>query len=484
MKVLFILKNENFLAPLGLCIISAIARREGHETYLCETHQDDPLDSVSRIRPDVVAYSSLTGEAKHYLRINERIKKAFPGIFTVMGGHHPTFFPEVLPESTLDAICRGEGEGAFSDLLGALSSGKDPRGIPNIVVRDGPADCALRPLVPDLDALPPPDYALLYDHTPMGSYPLKNVIASRGCPYNCTYCFNTRWNAMYKGLGRYVRRYSVEYVIRDIERIKARWPLSCVKFYDDIFVYRADEWLEEFSRKYRARVGIPFFILTRCDLLTEEMVKLLKHAGCRTISMSIEAGNPRIREEMLNRKMTNEQIVRAHRLCRKYGIYTFTNCIIGLPGTPFSADLESLDLSLECRVDWGEFLQFHPYPGTTLGDRTIAMGMYTPDYESMHTSYQFISPLNCFTDEEKRMQRNLALLGSVALVVPGLRSFIVNRLFRMKPNRFFTFLYFLAKQYALRRKIYVTRTSLWNSVRIFLRSLRQDIFRHTEDREG
>ena len=158
--------------------------------------------------------------------------------------------------------------------------------------------------------------------------------------------------------------------------------------------------------------------------------------------------------------------------------------IIGLPGTPFSADLESLDLSLECRVDWGEFLQFHPYPGTTLGDRTIAMGMYTPDYESMHTSYQFISPLNCFTDEEKRMQRNLALLGSVALVVPGLRSFIVNRLFRMKPNRFFTFLYFLAKQYALRRKIYVTRTSLWNSVRIFLRSLRQDIFRHTEDREG
>jgi len=101
----------------------------------------------------------------------------------------------------------------------------------------------------------------------------------------------------------------------------------------------------------------------------------------------------------------------------------------------------------------------------------------------MHTSYQFISPLNCFSDEEKRLQRNLGLLGSVALVMPRLRNLIVHRLLRLPPNRFFTFLYFLVKQYAFRRKIYVTKTSLWNSVRIFLRSvLRQDIFRHTPDR--
>ena len=482
MKVLFILKNENFLAPVGLCVISAIARREGHEVFLCETHQDDPLDRVEHLKPDLVAYSSLTGEAKHYLKINRRIKERFPGVFTLMGGHHPTFFPDMIEETTLDAVCRGEGEGAFADLLGALSAGKSPAGISNILLRGGPKNVPVRPLVEDLDSLPFPDYDLLYDSTPLGGYPLKSVITSRGCPYDCTYCFNRRWREIYRGLGKHVRRHSVEYVIEDLEHVKARWPLSCVKFYDDIFVYRADEWLAEFSRKYRERIGIPFFILTRCDLLTEDSVRLLKDAGCRTISMSIEAGNPRVRNEMLNRGMSNEQIVRAHRLCEKYGIYTFTNCIIGLPGTKFSDDLESLDLSLECRVDWGEFLQFHPYPGTVLGDQTISLGMYTPDYETMHTSYQFISPLNCFNDEEKRLQRNLALLGSVALVMPRLRNLIVRRLLRLPPHRFFTFLYFLVKQYAFRRKIYVTKTSLWNSVRIFVRSLRQDIFRHTPDR--
>lgn len=482
MRILFILKNENFLAPIGLCVISAVVRRAGHETYLCEVHQDDPLDSVERLRPDVVAYSSLTGEAKHYIRINKRIKEAFPQVFTIMGGHHPTFFPEMIRETTLDALCRGEGEGAITDLLSALSSGKSPGEIPNIILREGPQECAVRPLVEDLDSLPFPDYGLLYDHTPMGGYPLKSVITSRGCPYNCTYCFNRNWNALYKGCGRYVRRYSVDYVIEDIERIKNKWPLSCVKFYDDIFVYRVDGWLEEFCSAYRKRIGIPFFILTRCDLLTEDMVKLLKYAGCRTISMSIEAGNPEIRNGMLNRRMSNEQIINAHRLCEKYGIYTFTNCIIGLPGTRFSNDLESLDLSLECHVDWGEFLQFHPYPGTELGDQTISMGMYTPDYESMHTSYQFMSPLNCFSEEEKNLQRNLALLGSVAVVLPRFRNVIVKYLLRMRPHKLFTLFYFLAKQYALRRKIYTTKTSFWNSLKIFVRSLHQDMFRHTEEK--
>jgi hypothetical protein len=287
---------------------------------------------------------------------------------------------------------------------------------------------------------------------------------------------------MYRGKGKIVRRHSVDYVIEDIERVKSRWPLSCVKFYDDIFTFEADDWLAEFSEKYRRKIGLPFFILTRCDLLTENMVKLLKQAGCRTISMSIEAGNPDIRRNLLKRNMTNEQIVESHRLCEKYGIYTFTNSIIGLPATNFSHDLESLQLSLDCHVDWAEFLQFHPYPGTELGDLTIQLGAYTPAYEEMHTSYQYESPLNCFTEKEKKQQQNLALLGAVAVVAPVLKSLILKVLIKLPPNRFYTLLYFLAKQYALRRKIYVTQTSFSNSVKIFLRSLRQDIFRHTHEK--
>lgn len=480
MKILFMFKSANyFIAPIGAMFISAIAGKEGHETRLCQMNREEPLERIDREKPDIIAYSSSTGEAKHYIKLNQSIKEKFPNIFTIMGGPHPTFYPELLRETTLDAICIGEGEGAIVDMLRQLSSGHRVDDIPNILSQ---GSTSVRNLVEDLDSLPFPDYALFYDNTPMGKSPLKSFMASRGCPYKCSYCFNHRWNQIYKGRGKIVRRHSVDWVTEDIQKVRERWPLSTVKFYDDIFCYRADEWLEEFSQKYKERIDLPFFILTRGDLLTEDMVKLLKHAGCRTISMSIEAGNSQIRNEMLRRGMSDHEIIAAHRLCQKYGIYTFTNCIIGLPGTSIDNDIESVDLARECKVNWAEFPIFYPYPGTELGDQAIAMGMYTPDYEEMHTSYMYRSPLSCFSEQERNAQMNLGTLGALAVIFPWLRNLIVRHLIHWRHNRLFTLAYYLIKMYILRRKIYVTKASFWESLRIYMRSLSQEIFRRSEEK--
>lgn len=398
MKVLFIFKSENFLAPIGLCIISAVCRKAGHSVYLSEMNSENPLERIKNLKPEVVAYSSSTGEAKHYLRLNAMVKQNFPDIFTIMGGPHPTFFPEMLYSSSLDAICIGEGEGASLEVLDALANKRDITNISNIHTKKN-REWSLRHLVEDLDSLPHPDYSLLYDNTPMGNYPLKNFITSRGCPYACTYCFNPAWNKLYLGAGKILRRHSPEYVIEDILQVKERWPLSTVKFYDDVFSYGLDNWLEDFCHLYKKQVNLPFFILTRADLLTEEIVKLLKYAGCRTISMSIEAGNPQIRNHLLKRNMSDEQIIYAHNLCRKYGIMTFTNCIIGLPHTSIDDDIKSIELSIKCKVNWIECIIFHPYPKTELGEKCIKDGTYTPDYQRMHTSYMHTSPLNCFSQK-------------------------------------------------------------------------------------
>lgn len=477
MKILFIFKNESFMVPIGLCAISAVARQEGYEVYLSEMNSEEPLERIAKLKPDVVAYSSASGEAKHYIRLNQRLKERFPDVFTIMGGPHPTFYPELVRETTLDAICVGEGEEAFADVLRSLSSGNTVSGIPNIFAQTD-ASFTVRNLVEDLDSLPFPDYSLLYNSTEMGKYPLKSFMASRGCPYNCTYCFNSAWRKIYSGHGKVVRQHSIDYVIEDIQKVKERWPLSNVKFQDDVFTFRADDWLEEFSRKYKQHIGLPFFINTRCDLLTEDMVKLLKYAGCHTVSMSIESGNPQIRSEMLKRRMSDDQIITTHQLCEKYGIYTYTNCILGLPGTTIAEDIQSLDLCLKSGVTWAEFPIFYPYPGTELGDRAINLGMYTPDYDKMHTSCLSVSPLNCFTEKEKNIQRNLGILASVAVVLPWLRNPIINHFIYWRPNRLFTLAYWLVKSYIVRRKLYVTKTTWWESFRIYMRSLKQEIFRH------
>ncbi len=469
-------KNENFLAPSGLCCISAVAVKEGHQTYLCEVNSHDVLKSIFSLKPEMVAYSSSTGEAKHYLRLNRLIKNNFPGIFTLMGGPHPTFYPGVITEGELDGICVGEGEGALVDLLRALGAGSSADNIPNIVTRNSQGPVVIRDLIEDLDKLPFPDYELLYKHTALGNYPLKSFIASRGCPYDCTYCFNHAWRKIYQGKGKVVRRHSVDYLIDEIKQVKQKWPLSYIKFYDDIFTYGADDWLEEFCRKYKDAVGLPFFILTRVDLLTEDTVKLLKQAGCHTISMSIESGNSGIRDNLLHRTMTDAQIIQAYHLCEKYGIYTFTNCIVGLPGVTRHNEIESLELAVKARASWAEFPIFYPYPGIELTDKAVKAGHYQPNYEQMHTSYMHRSLLNCFSQKEKDWQVNFSALAPIAVAYPRLKNFIVGQLLSLPNNVIFTFLYYLVKMRVFRKKIYVTKTTFLNSLRIFIKSLRQEFF--------
>lgn len=482
MKILFVLKNENFMAPLGLCFISGVAKKNGHQVYLSEMNSEDTLRRVRELRPDIVAYSSSSGEAKHYLKLNEAVKEAFPHIFTIMGGPHPTFFPEMIRNSTLDAVCIGEGEDAFVELLEKLSSGRASDPVKNIYTRAS-KDIQLRDLEEDLDSIGHPDYGIVYDTTPLGRYPLKSFMTSRGCPYHCTYCFNHAWNALYLNKGKIVRRHSVEFVLDDIQGVQSRWPLSSIKFYDDIFAYKVDEWLERFSKEYKRRISLPFFILTRADLLNEDMIKLLKAAGCHTISMSIEAGNPDVRRDLLKRTMTNDQLIKAHELCRRYGIYTFTNIILGLPHTSLQNDIESIELAIQCKVDWAEFAIFHPYPKTELGERCREEGIHEPDYNKMHSSCQSFSPLSSFTQKEKNAQRNLATLGVVAVTMPWMRRFIYRYLIRVKHNIFYTFIYYAVKMRIMRSKIYVTRTSFLNSMRIMLKSLKQELYRHEKSDE-
>ena len=117
MKILFVTKSHDFMVPRGASIISAIARGKGHETHLCDMNSENPLERIASLKPEIVAYSSLSGEAKHYIKLNKVIKDRFPNLFTIMGGHHTTFYPDMIQSSTLDAICIGEGEGAFADVL-------------------------------------------------------------------------------------------------------------------------------------------------------------------------------------------------------------------------------------------------------------------------------------------------------------------------------------------------------------------------------
>lgn len=477
MNILFVVKTVDFIDPLGMMGLSALARRDGHTTALAILDREDVLGRIGRERPDVVAYSASTGEHKYYVQLNAELKRRFPAVTTIMGGPHPTFYPEVVREGALDAVCVGEGDEAFPEFLSAVQAGRPFSGLANIATVEAP-NPELRPLFQDLDRLPFPDRELYYRGTEMAQFPLKSFMTSRGCPYPCTYCFNHAFREMYRGKGQVLRRRSVDHVIGEIVEVRRRYPLECVKFYDDIFVYKVDGWMEEFASRYRREIGLPFHCLTRADLVTEEVVRALKEAGCHSVSMSIEAGNDRLRNDLLKRRMTREQIVSAFHLFHRHGISTFSNNILGLPGSRIEHDIETLDLNIQCKVTFAEFPIFHPYPRTELGDYCVDRGMFDQHYEQLHISYQSESPLSCFTQEEKNTQRNLSELGLLAIWFPGLRNLIVNHLIRWPHNKAFFLAYFLAKAYLVSRKIYPFRIRLASALRLFAKSLALERFKH------
>lgn len=483
LKCLFVLHDVGFIAPIGIQYLSAIARKREWDVKLAVMAREDVLSIVNSWEPDVVAYSTCTGEHKHYNRFNMQLKEARPGLWTIMGGPHPTFFPDTLFDDHLDAICMGEGEGAFDDFLQIVEvGGQRIEHIPNLKTKY--AHNPPRHLVENLDKLEVPDVSLFYgppdNWSDMGANNLKSFITGRGCPYNCTYCFNHAWKKLYKGKGKFVRRHSVDYILDLLKYVKENYPLAVVKFYDDVFAFSLDDWLIEFGERYPREIGLPFYILNRADLLTEDITRVLKHAGCTTISMSIEAGQEHIRNNMLKRNMSNDQIWDAFALCRKYGIMTFSNTMLGLPGTTIEDDFYSIEFNIDLGVDYGEFPVFYPYPGTDLGDYAIQRGMFHGDFDRMAKFYMGRSPLSTFTEQEKNIHSNLALLGMVAIVKPKLWPIIklLSRLPHTKfINKLYTIIYQIVKTFMI-RKIYPTNMSWREFLPVLWESFRQEFLKH------
>ncbi len=456
MHVLFIVKeidNE----PHGILHLSSVLKRAGHKTDMVVATEEDPVQAALRLKPDVVGSSVYTGTQRYYLDISRRIKKRMD-VLSVMGGPHPTFFPELIEEDGVDAICIGEGEYATLDLMNALQNGHPIESVSNWWIKSGGRihRNPLRPLVEDLDELPFADRELLYRaHPASGARKLKPFITGRGCPYNCSFCFNEAYSQLYKGKGRRTRRRSVDNVLREIREVRERYPLDFVLFFDDTFILNK-KWLQEFAPRYKAEVGLPFWCQVRPNLVTEEKIALFKDMGCVSVSFGLETANERLRYEVLNRAISDEQILKTCRILRQYQIRYMTNNMLGLPTGGLETALETLDLNIKCRPDYANVFLYQPYPKTRLGEMAFREGWMAGTFDDLSGSVSDDTIIKFGSDMEKRQIEHLQRLLGITVEFPFLRP-LVRRLIKWSPGKLSWFIYKGWKGYAISRRIYPHR---------------------------
>ncbi len=371
---------------LGIGYLSAYLKREGHRTSLIHlvrpVDREELLNMVREESPDLLAFSSTTHMFPHVRKWVSWIKEE-TDVFTVCGGAHPTLDPEgALKEAPLDAVCRGEGEEALAELCAALEEDRDPTGIASLWFRTdgGIKRNPVRPLVEDLDSLPFPDREIF---DPANFCPQQHergtLMASRGCPYSCTYCSNHAQRSIYPNRKRYVRFRSVNGVMREVRQIveaDAEGKLRYIRFDDDILTLdRA--WFAELLSRYRREVNLPFICNSRVNLLDEETVKAFAEAGCSVICMGIESGNEDLRRRVLGRHMSDQDIVRAFLLCRRYGIKTVSTNMTCLPDEDLPALLDTVKINARARPNCLQVSTYHPYPNTRLYEYCREKGYLT-----------------------------------------------------------------------------------------------------------
>jgi radical SAM superfamily enzyme YgiQ (UPF0313 family) len=191
-----------------------------------------------------------------------------------------------------------------------------------VVVRNG-----LRPLIRDLDSLPFP-YRRLWVDVSESEFQYYLLMVSRGCPFSCSYCFNSTYHGLYRG-ENITRFRSVESVVAELESAKAQFGLKWVLPIDDNLLLNPD-WLRKFAHEYKKRVGVPYCATTHPLTIDFERAKLLKDSGCKFVKIGIQSGSERVRKYAMNRLETNKNLLDAAYACRKAGLRFTLDHIFGV----------------------------------------------------------------------------------------------------------------------------------------------------------
>lgn len=391
-RVLFVFPETRYPSgqpPLGIASLSAVLRRvQGVEPFLCDmSFQKNPFAGLSRMlstaKPDLVCITVLTPQLGAALESVRIIRREAPGAFLAIGGPHATVLPEeTLEASGADLVYAGEGETAFPLILG----GADPASIPgSCVMRDGhPERTPGLLLVDDLDALPVPDRSLFdMDRYFRSWYSMDrvdpglkgtSVMATRGCPFGCTFCQPT----LSEIFGAKLRKRSPAPIVDELEALVETYGITAFMFEDSTFILDK-AWVHAICDEMKARrLKLSWCCNVRADLLDEDLLSHMKDAGLAKINMGVESASQRVLDDIYSKGITVAGVVRALEMARRMGVRVQGYFMLGAPGETLGEMRSTVAFAASMPFDDALFDITTPFPHTELWNRT--RHLVTKDY--------------------------------------------------------------------------------------------------------
>jgi len=365
---------------LGLLYLAASVRGHHDVRILDLNLEQTELQTVPRMVERVCQVAEETGAglvgigtmANVYplvLQMAAEVKARMPEITMVLGGHQATFTAQETLERfpQVDLVVMGEGEGPFPRLLAALERGESPVGLPGIAGRrnGGAVIPELPPLQADLDTLGPPAYDLvpgLEVYQPFSLVKRANILTSRGCPFACTFCSVSRfWE-------RKARFRDPARVVAELASLQNDLGAGYIEVNDDTFTVKR-KYIEAICHGIiDSGLELEWLCRARANALDEEIVSLLRRAGCSHVFIGAESGSERILRS-IHKRIKPQDVSRAVRLLAEQGIEAIVSFIYGFPDEDAEDIARSARLAQECRqlgARWISFQRLTALPGTPM----------------------------------------------------------------------------------------------------------------------
>lgn len=344
--------------PLGIFYLAAYVRLQGYDVSVIDAEADNLsarkiTEMIEALNFNVLGISSTTVAFHRSLELAETAKKRFPDMPIIIGGPHVSSQPcHPLEFLAFDFGVRNEGELTLVELLNALERDRDFEQIPGLIFRyeNRIQVNPQRPYIRKIDTIPFPAYDLISDlkkYTPPPSnfkkMPVANIITSRGCPYQCTFCDNNTF-------GRKTRLRSADNIAAEIEMLCRRYGVREIAFVDDTFTVNKKRIYQLFHEIQRKKLYFPWTCMARIDTVDADLLTFMRNNGCWHISFGIESGSQKILH-LIKKKIDLEQTENVIEICHKLGILTKGFFMMGHPAETNETLDQTIDFAVKLKLD-------------------------------------------------------------------------------------------------------------------------------------